>query len=84
MIIQLNMTMPVLDMNVWMNKESFILYKHYEKPMSSKKVMHAESAISPSGKKSVHTQEVLRRLFNSSMRLDWGTEKAPKISILHA
>ena len=28
-----------------------------------------------------NTQEVLRRLFNSSMRLDWDTEVAPKISI---
>ena len=64
-----------------MDKESHIIHEHYEKPMSSKKVMHAESAISPSCKKSVHTQEVLRRLFNSSMRLDWETEVAPKISI---
>ena len=75
-----NGKMAVLDMNVWMNVENFILYEHYEKPMSCKKVMHADSAISPSCKRSVHTQEVLRRLFNCSRRLDWETEVAPKIS----
>ena len=61
-----NGKMAVLDMNVWMNVENFILYEHYEKPMSCKKVMHADSAISPSCKRSVHTQGVLRRLFNCS------------------
>ena len=66
--------MPVLDIVVWMDKESSIMHEHYEKPMSSKKIMHAESAIYPLCKKSVHTQEVLRRL-------DWETEVAPKISI---
>jgi hypothetical protein len=66
---------------VWMNVENVIMYEHYEKPMSSKKVMHADSAISPSCKRSVHTQEVLRRLFNSSRRLDWDTQVAPKISL---
>ena len=79
-----NGKMPVLDMEVWMDKESYIMHEHYGKPMSSKKIMHSESAISPSCKKSVHTQKVLRRLFNSSMRLDWGTEVAPKIYTLHA
>jgi hypothetical protein len=76
-----NNRMAVLDMNVWMNEDSFIMYEHYEKPMSCKKVMHADAAISPSCKRSVHTQEVLRRLFNSSRRLDWDTEVAPQISL---
>ena len=75
-----NGKMPVLDIGVWMSEENYIMYEHYEKPMSCKKVMHAESAISPSCKKSVHTQEVLRRLFNSSKKLDWKTEIAPVIS----
>ena len=42
--------------------------------------MHAESAISPSCKKSVHTQDVLRRLFNSSNKLDWKTDTAPVLT----
>ena len=72
--------MAVLDMKVWVNEEGIIMHEHYEKPMSSKKIMHAESAISASCKKSVHTQEVLRRLFNSSRRLDWKIEVAPVIT----
>ena len=73
--------MPVLDMKVWMSEsESLILHEHYEKPMSSKKIMHAQSAISASCKKSVHTQEVMRRLFNCSRLLDWEKETAPVIT----
>ena len=72
--------MSVLDMSAWMSEDSFIVHAHYEKPMSCKTVMHAESAISPSCKKSVHTQEVLRRLFNSSRKLDWRTETAPVLT----
>ena len=72
--------MAVLDMKVWINEEGFIMHEHFEKLMSSKKIMHAASAISASCKQSVHTQEVLRRLFNSSMRLDWKTEIAPVIT----
>ena len=72
--------MAVLDMKVWVNEEGIIMHEHFEKPMSSKKIMHAESAISALCKKSVHTQEVLRRLFNSSRRIEWKTEVAPVIT----
>ena len=77
-----NGRMPILDMSVWADKDDgYILYSHYEKPMSSKLVMHAESAQSSSCKRSVHTQEVMRRLLNSSVRLDWDTEVAPVVTI---
>ena len=72
--------MAVLDMKVWMNRESIIMHEHFEKPLSSKHVMHSESAISASCKRSVHTQEILRRLFNSSRHLDWKTEVAPVLT----
>ena len=42
--------------------------------------MHANSALSNQCKRSVHTQEVLRNLLNSSSRLDWSTEVAPVIA----
>ena len=67
-------------MKVWMNQEGFIMHEHFEKPMSSKLVMHAESAISSSCKRNVHTQEILRRLFNSSRRLDWKEDTAPVLT----
>ena len=76
-----NGRMPILDMSVWTDEETgFIMYAHYEKPMASKLIMHAQSAQSSSCKKSVHTQEVMRRLLNSSVRLDWDTEVAPVIT----
>ena len=68
--------MPILDMNVWMTEDGVIMYKHYEKEVSSKKIMHANSAQSASCKKSVHLQEVLRRIMNTSSRLNWNEEVA--------
>ena len=75
-----NGMMPILDMNVWVNEEGIIMYKHYEKKVSSRKVMHANSAQSASCKKSVHVQEVLRRVMNTSTRLDWNVEVAPVLT----
>ena len=73
--------LAILDMKVWIDKtEVFIMFEHFEKPMKTKKIMHAQSAISASCKRSVHTQEVVRRLLNSSTRLDWSLEVAPVIS----
>ena len=54
--------MPILDIEVWLDeKDGFILYQHYQKPISSKLVMHADSAQSNQCKNSVHTQEILRK-----------------------
>ena len=72
--------MPILDMKVWVNGEGTLLYQHYEKDVSSKTVLNAKSAHSAACKRGVHTQEVVRRLLNSSHRLDWRTEIAPVIT----
>ena len=72
--------MAILDMKVWIDQNGDILYEHYEKDVSSKTVLHARSAHSAACKKGVHTQEVLRRLLNSSKRLNWETETAPVIT----
>ena len=42
--------------------------------------MHSSSAQSYSCKRSLHTKEVVRRLLNSSVRLDWDQEVAPVIT----
>ena len=42
--------------------------------------MHANSAQSVSCRNSVHTQEILRRLLNSSPLLDWKTDVAPVLT----
>ena len=72
--------MPILDMKVWTDNEGTILYQHYEKAVSSKTVLNAKSAHSAACKRSVHTQEVVRRLLNTSWRLDWQEETAPVIT----
>ena len=53
--------LPILDKKVWTDSEGNILYTHYEKPMASKSVINSKSAHPESCKRSVHTQEVLRR-----------------------
>ena len=62
--------LPILDMKVWMDGEGTVLYTHYEKPMSNRSVLNSKSAHPASCKRSVHTQEVLRRILNCSKRLD--------------
>ena len=75
-----NKKMPMLDMNVWADDNGYIMYTHYQKPASSTKVMDASSAQSAACKKSVHVQELLRRILNTSTRLDWLAEVAPVLT----
>ena len=72
--------MPILDMKVWVGEDGTILYKHYEKKVSSRTVLNSKSAHSAACKRGVHTQEVLRRLLNTSHRLSWDEETAPVIT----
>ena len=69
--------MPILDMKVWTNEDGIILYQHYEKNVSRKTVLNAKSAHSAACKRGVHTQEIIRRLLNTSIRLQWEEEAAP-------
>ena len=73
--------MPILDMEVWIDEnEGNIMFQHYEKPTASQSILHANSAQSVSCRNSVHTQEILRRLLNSSPMLDWKICVAPVLS----
>ena len=71
---------PILDMKVWTSIEGNVEFEHYEKAVSSKAVLHAQSAHPSACKRSVHVQEVLRRLLNSAPTLDWESEVAPVVS----
>ena len=75
-----NNKMPILDMEVWADEEGYIKYTHYQKPVSSTKVMDADSAQSSACKRSVHVQELLRRILNTSARLEWQREVAPVLT----
>ena len=73
--------MPILDMKVWKDQEEgTILYQHYEKSVSKKTVINAKSAHSAACKRGVHTQEIIRRLLNTSHRLSWDKETAPVVT----
>ena len=72
--------LPILDMKVWNDADGNVLYGHYEKPMSRKSVLNARSAHPAACKRSVHTQEILRRIMNCSRRLPWEYETAPCIT----
>ena len=57
-----------------------IMFQHYEKPTASGSIMHANTAQAISCRNSVHTQEIMRRLLNSSPLLDWKSCVAPVLS----
>ena len=73
--------MAILDTKVWKcPDQGLIMYKHYEKSVSNRDVLHAHSAQSATCKKNVHVQEVLRRMLNTSTSLNWEEYGAPVVS----
>ena len=67
---------PMLDVQMWIEKigdRILLLYEHYEKKMSAKSVIHANSAIPTSNKRTILTQEVLRIILHCSTYLPWET-----------
>ena len=73
--------MAILDTKVWKCADKgFIMYEHYEKAVANKDVLHAQSAQSASCKKNVHIQQVLRRMLNTSSRLNWEEHGAPFVT----
>ena len=66
-----NGNMPVLDLGVKMNTEmnNRIDYEFYEKPTKNSRVILADSAINFSAKRTILTQECVRRLRNTKIEL---------------
>ena len=67
---------PMLNVKMWMEEvdgQRLLLYKHYEKEMSTKAVLHATSAIPMKTKRTVLTQEALRIMLHCSRFLPWET-----------
>ncbi len=73
---------PILDLKCWVgevrntgngNSETkwVIMHEHYVKDVSSKAVIHRNSAISMRTKRTVLTQECLRIILNCSKHLEW-------------
>ena len=66
--------MPILDLKMWVEERGEgcrVMHEHYQKDVSSKSVVHAQSALPWSMKRTVLTQEVLRVLLNCSRDLPW-------------
>ena len=63
--------MPVLDLKVNVNgeKSNRIDFEHYEKPTKNPKILMMSSALNSSTKRTILTQECLRRLRNTKFEL---------------
>ena len=62
---------PVLDLKLYIGDQGTILHEFYEKPVSCKLVIPANSAHSKRMKVAVMVEEGVRRLRNHSRGLDW-------------
>ena len=62
-------SLPTLDTRIWMTKDGKIEYAFFEKPMSSHKVMEKQSAIGEKSKVASLSQDLIRRLLNTSINL---------------
>ena len=73
--------LPLLDIKMWAQKQQdedgntwrVILHEYYAKEVSSKAVIHAQSAMPSSTKRDVLTQEALRIMLRCSPLLPWET-----------
>ena len=64
----------MLDVQMWIqiiNGRPILLYEHYEKEMATKSVIHSNSALPTSNKRTILTQEVLRIVLHCSNYIPW-------------
>ena len=64
--------LPTLDLNIWVRKDNIVLYIFYQKPMASNMVIQKRSAMPENMRVATLNQEVIRRMLNTSERLDVG------------
>ena len=57
-------------MKCWL-EDGVLYYQHYEKPISSKRLIPYRSAHASNCKRSVHVEAVVTRCENTSRLLDW-------------
>ena len=65
-----NNRLPTLDLELWQTETRAIEYAFFEKEMSSRFVMRKEAATPDQMKRSTLAQDGVRRLMNTSQRLD--------------
>ena len=64
--------LPSLDIAIWVEAGRRVMYEHFEKTMASNLLVEAKSALSMEVKQATLSEEVARRLRNTSLRLDPG------------
>ena len=62
--------LPTLDLVLWVNDKNKILYSFYEKEMVSPMVLHRRSAMPESIRRAALNQEMIRRMVNTSERVN--------------
>ena len=71
-----DMKVPILDVKVWVESTSNrVLHEYYSKPVSSKSVIDARSAMPQKNKRTVLTQDLLRVILRCSPDLAWQDKK---------
>ena len=68
--------LPILDLKCSMNSEMMIKFEHYEKPLASRLVLSAQSALPMQQKRNIHINECVRRLRNCAPEMEWGGKKS--------
>ena len=66
---------PILDIKVWIDSEGRIMHEYYSKPVSSKSVIDANSAMPLKDRRTVLTQDLLRVILRCSPDLPWADKK---------
>ena len=62
---------PILDLKCWIGADGQIWFHHYEKPMASKMVLPARSALPMNQKRNIHINECVRRFRNCKPEMEW-------------
>ena len=62
---------PILDIKVWVDTEGKVMHEYYSKPVSSKSVIDAKSAMPFKDRRTVLTQDLLRIILRCSPELPW-------------
>ena len=62
--------LPTLDLNIWVKEDNMVVYVFYQKPMANSMVIQRRAAMPENMRVATLNQEVIRRMLNTSERLD--------------
>ena len=62
--------LPTLDLNIWVREDNLVVYVFYQKPMANSMVIQKRAAMPENMRVATLNQEVIRRMLNTSERLE--------------